>query len=102
VSADFHADGTYDVYSQDADGQGADFSGTYGVVLSTTPHTIVLQQTAPYAATSEGIYQVDSAQLQYEIVQTLPDYGFTPPTAFGTTDGPGVSPGTNVQLFERQ
>ena len=43
--------------------------------------------------------------MTYEVVQTVPDYGYTPPTptsGFGTTSGPGVSAGDNVQIYRRR
>jgi hypothetical protein len=79
--------------------------GTFVADEGTSPATIVLTQTSPYAATAEGIYQVDGDTLTYEVVQTQPDYGFLPPTpetGFGSTSGTGLNPGDNIQIYRRQ
>ncbi len=102
VEATFRANSTYEVSSQDSAGETGTFTGTWSVDPSTDPAGITLEQLAPYSATSEGIYAVAGDVLTYEVVQTLPDYGFTPPTGdFGTTTGPGISPGVNVQTFRK-
>ena len=52
-----------------------------------------------------GIYEVDGNTLTYEVVQVDPDYGFTPPTpesGFGSTGGPNMTEGINVQVYRRQ
>jgi hypothetical protein len=75
------------------------------VDASTSPGSITLTQASPYAATAVGIYQVDGDTLTYEVVQTLPDYGFTPPTSetgFGSTSGPGLDADVNIQIYQRQ
>ncbi len=102
VQVTFRANGSYSAYTQDDAGQGASLAGTYTVDLGSSPHPIVLTQTEPYSATSEGLYAVDSGVLTYEVVQTVPDYGFTPPSgSFGTTTGPNITPGVNVQTYRR-
>ncbi|MED5371380.1 MAG: hypothetical protein VX899_10230 [Myxococcota bacterium] len=105
VDATFNDDGTYTVVSTDGDGATTTFSGTYTADTSTDPHSIVLSQTQPSEATAEGIYAIDGTTMQYEVVQTVPDYGFTAPTpesGFGSTSGPGLSAGQNLQVFQRQ
>lgn len=102
IDASFAADGSYLVTSVNADGASTDLTGTYVVDTSTNPGTIVLTQATPYAATAEGIWQVVDGVLTYEVVQTVPDYGYTPPTpssGFGTTGGPNIEPGVNVQIY---
>jgi hypothetical protein len=102
VEATFRANSTYEVSSQDSAGDRATFTGTWSVDPSTDPPGITLEQSAPYVATSEGLYAVAGDVLTYEIVQTEPDYGFAPPIGdFGTTTGPGVDPGVNIQTFRR-
>ena len=105
ITANFEVDGSYLVHVLDESGQEADLEGTYVADDSTTPSSIVLTQATPYAATAEGIYQVDGDTLTYEVVQTQPDYGFLPPTpetGFGTTSGSGLNPGDNTQIYRRQ
>jgi hypothetical protein len=102
VEATFRANSSYEVSSQDAAGDGATFTGTWSVDPSTDPPGITLEQSEPYTAISKGLYAIAADVLTYEIVQTVPDYGFAPPIGdFGTTTGPGVSPGVNIQIFRR-
>lgn len=104
VQAIFRANGRSEVHATDQDGATADLIGTYTVDLSTSPATIVVLQTSPYEATASGIWAVSGDTLTYEVVQTVPDYGFVPPTpssGFGTTSGPNLDPGTNVQTYQR-
>ncbi|MFZ5480045.1 MAG: hypothetical protein ACOZNI_24990 [Myxococcota bacterium] len=104
IDATFEADGTYRVDVENADGANASFAGTYVTGTSTTPATITLTQTVPSNATATGIYEVDGDTMTYEVVQTVPDYGYTPPTpesGFGTTGGPDMTAGINVQIYVR-
>lgn len=101
----FGGDGTYTVQATDVDGQQGTLSGTYAADNTTEPGTIVLTQANPYTATAEGIWDVSGTTLTYEVVQTDPDYGFAPPTpesGFGTTSGPNIEPGVNVQVYVSQ
>lgn len=104
VEATFDAAGSYEVVGTDADGTEWPLVGTWTAEPG-TPGTVTLQQTEPYVATAEGIWQVDGGTtLTYEVVQTSPDYGFQPPTpgsGFGSTTGPGLTPGINVQTYRR-
>lgn len=104
VQAVFRANGRSEVHATDTDGATYDITGTYTVDAATDPATITVQQTSPYEATAEGIWSVAGDTLTYEVVQTVPDYGFAPPTpssGFGTTSGPNLEPGTNVQTYRR-
>ena len=104
VEARFRANGNYTVHSVAGDGTAYDFSGTWTADDSTSPSSIVLSQASPSTATVKGIYQVESAVLTYEVVQTQPDFGFTAPTpssGFGSTAGDGLNPGDNVQVYRR-
>jgi hypothetical protein len=103
IDAAFEADGTYVVESEDQGGQIGTFSGTWSVGAGASPREITLDQSSPYTARSRGIYAVSANELTYEVVQVLPDYGNTPPSgSFGTSAGPGMSPGANVQTYRRQ
>jgi len=105
VVAVFEASGDLAATATDASGGTVDFVSTYTVDTSTYPGTIVVAQTVPYVATSEGIWQVDGDTLTYEVVQTDPDYGYTPPTpdtGFGSTAGPNLTPDVNIQYYQRQ
>jgi hypothetical protein len=69
---------------------------------------ITAEQTSPAALTSTGIFEIysDSSPftMKYEIVQTSPDIGATPPTpaaGFGSTNG-GALGTINVQTYIRQ
>ncbi len=66
---------------------------------------IILDQTSPSTLTATGIYEIsgDGLMMTYEVVQTSPDLGLTPPTAaagFGSTHG-GAFGTTNVQKYEK-
>ena len=104
IDASFAADGSYLVTAVNGEGNSSDLTGTYTVDTTTNPAGIVLTQATPYAATAQGIWQVVDEVLTYEVVQTTPDYGYTPPTpesGFGTTAGPNIEPGVNVQTYRR-
>ncbi len=104
VDTTFDDDGSYTVDALDADGTEWPITGTYAVNDDTLPATISLVQQTPYEAEAEGIWSVSGDTLTYEVVQTVPDYGFRPPTpdrGFGSTTGPGLAPGANVQTYQR-
>lgn len=105
IQAVFNADLSYEVVATDAEGASTTLTGSFVVDTSTTPAGIVLTQATPSAVTAEGIWQVEGTLMTYEVVQTDPNpYGFvapTPETGFGSTSGPGLNPGDNVQKYER-
>lgn len=104
IEASFESDLSYTVQVTNADGQTGTLRGSYSTSTGTTPDGITLSQTAPTTATALGIYLVEGDVLTYEVVQTDPDYGFTPPTpatGFGSTQGEGLEPGVNVQVYRR-
>lgn len=104
VEASFGHDGAYDVVATDVDGANWPVAGRF-VAVDGAPGTVVVSQSEPYEATAEGIWQVDAGVLSWEIVQTIPDYGFTPPTAetgFGSSAGAGLAAGANLQRFRAQ
>lgn len=105
LTAHFAADGTYTASATGTTGHVYDFAGTYVDDTSTSPASITLSQTSPSAATALGIYAVDGDTLTYEVAQTEPDQGYTPPTpesGFGSTSGPSIDAGVNVQTYRRQ
>lgn len=105
VDASFRSNGGYTVDATDADGAEYALVGTYTTDESTDPATIALLQSEPYEAIASGIYSVAGDTLTYEIVQTSPDYGFVPPTpggGFGSTSGPNMDAGVNVQTYRRR
>ena len=104
VEASFRADGQVFTEIRDRDGATYTTSGTWTTDTSTDPATISLQQTEPYVAALAGIYAIDGDTMTYEVVQLTPDYGYQAPTpelGFGSTAGPNLVPGINVQTFER-
>lgn len=105
ATATFRGNGTYTAAVLDADNNTGTFVGTYTASEATSPATISLHQTDPSEAIASGIYDVNGDVLRYEVVQTDPNYGFTPPTpqgGFGSTSGPNLDPGVNVQTYRRQ
>lgn len=111
VDVSFQADGSYTGFVETNDGETASIAGTYVLDATTTPGTISLTQTAPAEAgtlVSEGIWQVDGARLDYEIVLIEPnDYGCTAPTpttGFGssTCTGAAVREGDFWQIYRKQ
>jgi hypothetical protein len=102
IEARFGDDGTYEVVATDADGASVTLTGTYAADNATSPGTITLEQATPYSATAEGIWEVAGTVLTYEVAQTVPDYGWSPPTpstGFGSTAGDGLEAGVNVQTY---
>lgn len=106
IYANFNENNTYVVESFAA-GVKVTYTGIY---TQTKPATgtiwdIKLEQNAPTAVTSEGIFEIaksgDGYIMKYEVAQTAPAIGAVPPTAaggFGSTSG-GVLGTTNVQTF---
>jgi hypothetical protein len=102
VDSAFGADGTYTVVSTNDQQQAYRFEGTYTVDTRTEPATIVLRQTQPMAARSEGIWRVANHVLTLEVAQVDPPLnGVTAPTVeggFGSTSN-GAYGHDNVQTF---
>ncbi|GAB1418169.1 hypothetical protein MASR2M12_09340 [Bacteroidales bacterium] len=106
IYANFKENNTYVVESFAA-GVKVTYTGIYTQTKPTTGTiwTIKLEQNAPTAVTSEGIFEItktgETYTMKYEVAQTAPAIGATPPTAtggFGSTSG-GVLGTTNVQTF---
>jgi hypothetical protein len=111
ITATFKADGSYSVESIDTSQKMVAFAGTYVTMPSGVTGIIDIKctQTAPSSATAEGIYEIDTTQtpprMQYEVVQTQPTNGLTPPTAqdgFGSTVYNGKKIATLIQKYSRQ
>ena len=101
VEAQFGANGDYAVTSTAGDGAVYVLTGSW-VAEEGEPGAVSLMQVTPYEAEAEGIWQVEGEVLSWEIVQTVPDYGFVPATresGFGSTAGPGLEAGANVQTY---
>lgn len=104
VEGEFLSDGSYSFTTVTLAGDSATVTGSWSADTSTEPRSIALEQDQPYKATASGVYALDGDKLTYEVVQTEPNYGFSPPTpqgGFGSTAGPGVGPGDNVQIFRK-
>lgn len=105
IYADFKTDNTYLVEQYDTSGAKLTLEGTYTQSESSVPGIweIVVNQTAPAALTSEGIFEITGTTMKYEIVQTSPDLGSTPPTpggGFGSTNE-GALGDLNVQVYQK-
>lgn len=104
IDATFSSDGSYSVGAVYA-GTTYDFTGTYTADGAADPGTITLSQVEPYATTAEGLWSVSGGTLTYEVVDLSNTDGHTAPTlagGFGSTTGPGLSDGDNVQTYQRQ
>jgi hypothetical protein len=106
ILARFDANNTYYVESY-ALGTKTIYSGTYVQTKPATGDiwTIILNQSTPTAVTSEGMFQITKAgtgyTMKYEVVQTTPSIGATPPTVsggFGSSSA-GAYGTKNVQTF---
>lgn len=105
VYINFKTDMSYTVEQYDTSGAKLTLSGVYTQTKSGTDdiYTIVVEQSTPAALVSEGIFEVNGNTMRYEIVQTSPDIGATPPTAaggFGSTNG-GALADFNIQVYQR-
>ncbi|WP_456407700.1 hypothetical protein [Caldithrix abyssi] len=107
IEAQFNDDNTYTVVSYDTSNAMVTYEGTYTAEESSVDdiYNITINQSKPTALTSVGIFMVDDTkdprEMTYEIVQTQPDIGATPPTAeagFGSTNG-GALGTWNVQKY---
>ena len=105
IFAAFRTDLTYLVEQYDTSGAKLTLEGTYTQTESSVPGIweIVVNQTAPAALTSEGIFEITGTTMKYEIVQTSPDIGAIPPTAeggLGSTNG-GALGEANIQTYQK-
>jgi len=111
ITATFNNDGTYSVVSVDTSNKEIDYAGTYQIMQSGVANIVQIRcaQTAPSTVQSEGMYQIDTTQtparMQYEVVQTQPTNGLTPPEpdkGFGSTIYNGTQISTLIQKYSRQ
>ncbi len=105
IYVNFGTDMTYTVEQYDSSGAMLTLSGVYTQTKSGTDniYDVLLEQTSPGVLTSEGIFEITGTTMKYEVVQTLPDIGATPPSAtggFGSTNG-GALGTLNVQTYQR-
>lgn len=103
VDASFTSDCFYQVDVLTNEGDEYLLTGSWSASEG-SPGSITQSQDYPYAATAEGIWQIDGDTLTFEVVQVDPDYGFTAPTpstGFGSTAGQGLEAGDNVQTYRR-
>lgn len=111
IKATFNSDGTYTVVSVDTSNKTINYAGTY-VLMPTSVQglvSITANQSMPSNAVAQGIYQIDTsvmpAHMQYEVVQTQPTNGLTPPSpekGFGSTIYNGKQISTLIQKYTRQ
>lgn len=104
IYASFKTDMTYVVEQYDSSGTKLTLTGVYTQAKSNVGDiwTIEVNQSSPATLVSEGIFEVSGTTMQYEIVQTSPDIGATPPTpagGFGSTNG-GALGTLNVQTYQ--
>jgi hypothetical protein len=106
IYAKFETNNTYLVESFANDAK-TTYVGTYAQNKSGTGTiwNITLNQSSPTAVTSVGIFDISTSTnpytMMYEVVQTEPSIGATPPTAtagFGSTNG-GQLGNFNIQKF---
>lgn len=109
IYAKFNVDFTYLVESYDPEGVMTGYSGTYVQTKSSVGDiwTVEINQSTPSSGSSDGIFEIYSGvseyDMKYEVVQTEPDIGATPPTpeaGFGSTSG-GAFGDTNIQKYKR-
>lgn len=100
LDAEFTADGRFIVAAVNRNGERIDLAGTFSVDERPDPPTIVLLQTAPYEARSEGLWQVDAGGgvLTYEVVDL--EFGTPPAAGFGSTNN-GQFGEDNIQIYRR-
>ena len=109
ITAAFNANNTYLVVSTSS-GSNTTYEGTYTVSADPDTagiYTILLNQSLPSTATSEGIFKVYAASpdsMWYEVAQTNPTItGVTAPTqagGFGSTSA-GAYGTANIQKYTR-
>jgi hypothetical protein len=111
ITATFNDDGSYTVDGIDTSNKDTTFTGTYTATPSSVNGiiNITVTQVQPANTLAQGIYSIDTsvspARMTYEVVQTQPTNGLTPPTAdkgFGSTVFNGAMISTLIQKFNRQ
>jgi len=105
IYANFETNFSYTVEQYDTNGTKLTLAGVYTQTKSSSGdiYTIEVNQSSPAALVSEGIFEVSGSTMRYEIVQTSPDIGATPPTAaagFGSTNNGGLG-SVNIQVYQK-
>lgn len=105
IYANFRTDNTFVFEQFDSSGTKSVMEGTYSQTMSGVGQiwTIKVQQTSPIPLTLEGIFEIAGNTMVYEVLQTIPNVGGTPPTAqlgFGSSIS-GALGNTNVQTYRR-
>lgn len=110
ITMRFKADSTYIIEQTHTSGLSSSSSGTYSVNKSggvNDVYPVSLFQTLPSAATLKGIFEINEViepeEMTFELVQTQPNIGFTPPTpenGFGSTNEGNLGT-TNISRFQR-
>jgi hypothetical protein len=101
ITATFNENKSYTVVQVDSANVQTTFTGTITYTESTSSDTvsssttkgakiynIVANQASPTVVTSTGIYAISGTNMTYEIIQTSPNLGVSPPTpaaGFGST-----------------
>ncbi len=84
IVATFNANNTYTVVSTDSSNANTTMTGTWSAGAISTAggiRGITVNQGTPSQLTSQGIFQVTSTTMKYEVIQTSPAIqGVTPPT----------------------
>jgi len=106
----FRTDSTFTITQTNIDGLITSFSGSYSVAKdngSNDIYPIFLDRTSPINAKFAGIFEINDViepeELTFEMVQTMPNIGFTPPTTefgFGSTNDGNLGT-TNISRFQR-
>ncbi len=108
ISANFNMDGTFAWTQHDPGANNSTLTGNYVQEASEVDGiwNITMEVTAPGSATLVGIYEITTGTMMFEIAQTDPNVGETPPTAtegFGSTLFSGTNLGDiNVHTFEQR
>jgi len=105
IYATFNEDQTYTV-NQYAGGstQPVVLTGTFVAGTQDGIRSITLTQATPSSLTAEGIFQVSTNTMQYEVIQTSPDIGAVAPTVaggFGSTLVGGTATSLWIQNYDR-
>lgn len=118
VVVTFNENKTYTVIQTDSSNVTTTLTGTYKNTVSTytdtlstsitkgaTIYEIEAKQDKPTTITAVGIYAISSTNMSYEVDQTEPSIGVTPPTpqtGFGSTMAGGIKYPIYIQKYVKQ
>jgi hypothetical protein len=118
IVATFNANKSYTVVQTDSANVQTTYTGTITYTESTYSdtasasltkgakiYTIVANQATPTVVTSTGIYAISGTNMTYEIIQTSPNLGVSPPTAaagFGSTSVGSTMYPIYIQKYVKQ